>query len=82
MRRVMTIPLLLLDDLGTASDSAWTEETTYRIVNHRDTHLLPTIFTSNYPPGALAEVCDDRIASRLLGMTIRIHIDGPDWRLT
>ncbi|WP_304452867.1 ATP-binding protein [Nocardiopsis sp. YSL2] len=82
MRRIMTIPLLLLDDLGTASDSVWTEEITYRIVNHRDTHMLPTVFTSNIPPGGLAQVCDDRIASRLLGMTVRYHFDGPDRRTT
>lgn len=81
MNRVLTVPLLLLDDLGTAKDSRWVEETTYRIVNHRYTHRLPTMITTNHAPAALPELVNDRIASRLIGMTKRIEMGGPDRRL-
>ncbi|MER7128641.1 hypothetical protein [Streptosporangium saharense] len=40
-------PLLLLDDLGSAKASEWTEEITYRVINHRHENLLPGVFTSN-----------------------------------
>lgn len=82
MRRYLDSPLLLLDDLGTTKESAWTEEMTYRIVNHRYNQLLPTIVTTNHPPRDLPGMCGDRIASRLIGMTTRIHFDGDDRRLS
>ena len=46
-RRWADVPLLLLDDLGAAKDSEWTEEVLYRLVNHRSERLLPTIYTTN-----------------------------------
>ncbi|NNN34510.1 ATP-binding protein, partial [Streptomyces sp. S3(2020)] len=39
-------PLLLLDDLGAAKTSEWTEELTYRLINHRYEHMLPTLITT------------------------------------
>jgi DNA replication protein DnaC len=80
MRRVMQTPLLVLDDLGTTKDSAWTEETTYRIINHRYNRCLPLILTSNEPPGALPDLVGDRIASRLIEMTTRVEVSGADRR--
>ncbi|OLT29312.1 ATP-binding protein [Nocardiopsis sp. CNR-923] len=82
MRRVLSVPVLLLDDLGTTKSSPWTEETTYRIVNHRYNRMLPVILTSNEPPAALPELMGDRIASRLIEMTTRVEMTGADRRLT
>ncbi|WP_017587640.1 ATP-binding protein [Nocardiopsis ganjiahuensis] len=82
MRRVLSVPVLLLDDLGTTKSSLWTEETTYRIVNHRYNRMLPVIITSNEPPAALPELLGDRIASRLIEMTTRVEMTGADRRLT
>ena len=48
-QRWASVPLLLLDDLGAAKDSEWTEEVLYRLVNHRNAHLLPAIYTTNLP---------------------------------
>ncbi|MEU3017184.1 ATP-binding protein [Nocardiopsis sp. NPDC007018] len=81
MRRVLTVPVLLLDDLGTTKSSSWTEETTYRIVNHRYNRMLPVIITSNEPPAALPALLGDRIASRLIEMTTRVEMTGADQRL-
>ncbi|MBE2998729.1 ATP-binding protein [Nocardiopsis sp. HNM0947] len=81
LRRVLNVPLLLLDDLGTTKSSAWTEEVTYRIVNQRYNRMLPTLITSNPPPAALPELLGDRIASRLIEMTTRVEMNGQDRRL-
>ncbi|ADH69841.1 ATP-binding protein [Nocardiopsis dassonvillei] len=82
MRRVLSVPVLLLDDLGTTKSSLWTEETTYRIVNHRYNRMLPVVITSNEPPAALPELLGDRIASRLIEMTTRVEMTGTDRRLS
>lgn len=81
MRRVMTTPLAILDDLGTTKDSPWTEEVTYRIINHRYNQCLPTVITTNVAPARLPELVGDRVASRLIEMTVRINMSGPDRRL-
>ncbi|TDC75690.1 ATP-binding protein [Streptomyces hainanensis] len=73
-------PLLLLDDLGAAKASEWTEEITYRVINHRYAEMLPTLITSNLPVSQLRQAVGDRVASRLAGMTGRAIFTGPDRR--
>ncbi|MEU6029708.1 ATP-binding protein [Streptomyces tauricus] len=73
-------PLLLLDDLGAAKASEWTEELTYRLINHRYEHLLPTLITTNLPTAELRTTLGDRVASRLAEMTERVILTGPDRR--
>ncbi|WP_435059974.1 ATP-binding protein [Streptomyces sp. bgisy060] len=73
-------PLLLLDDLGAAKNSEWTEELTYRLINHRYEHLRPTLITTNLPTADLRTALGDRVASRLAEMTERVILDGPDRR--
>lgn len=90
LRRIVRIPLLLLDDLGAAKSSEWTEEITFRLVNWRCQNHLPTIFTTNLtpvrdastPPGqpVLRDKVGDRVLSRLSGMCTPVHFTGPDRR--
>lgn len=54
-------PLLLLDDLGTESTTAWAREKLFQVVNSRYNAHLPTVFTSNV---AITQI-DPRIASRM-----------------
>ncbi|WP_217553131.1 ATP-binding protein [Streptomyces sp. GbtcB6] len=75
-------PLLLLDDLGAAKTSEWTEELTYRLINHRYEHMLPTLITTNLPTAELRAALGDRVASRLAEMTERVILTGPDRRRT
>ncbi len=58
---VKSAPLLVLDDLGTQAPTAWAAEKLFQLLNHRYTHRLPTVITTNHPPEAL----DDRLRSRL-----------------
>ncbi len=80
LRDVAAVDLLVIDDLGAAKLSEWTEEVTFRIVNYRYEHCLPGIFTSNVPPKELASTVGGRVASRLTEMCQRITLKGDDLR--
>jgi DNA replication protein DnaC len=73
--------VLVVDDLGAAKGSEWTEEINYRLVNHRYERELPTIFTSNLPPKNLAAALGERVSSRLFEMTETVVLKGADRRL-
>jgi DNA replication protein DnaC len=92
LERLARVPILLLDDLGSAKASEWVEETTYRLVNERYNNCRPTVFTSNYPATAprdkqgnvigpgLETILGERIVSRLAEMTDVVDMVGEDRR--
>ncbi|GAA2241880.1 hypothetical protein GCM10010232_31190 [Streptomyces amakusaensis] len=86
LRRLSEVQYLLLDDLGTAKTSEWTEEVTYRLVNARYNRCLPTIITSNLPARDehgpdLSDFVGARVASRLAEMvTSLVPMIGADRR--
>jgi DNA replication protein DnaC len=80
--KVLAAPLLLLDDLGAAKTTEWTEEITYRLIDHRYNHCLPSIFTTNARAGELTQILGDRIGSRLTEMCQKVVIAGTDRRRT
>jgi DNA replication protein DnaC len=59
---IRTAPLLILDDLGTQSMTAWVREKLYQLFNYRYNAELPTVITTS---DSLDEM-DSRIRSRLL----------------
>jgi DNA replication protein DnaC len=59
---VKTAPLLVLDDLGTESATAWAREKLYQLFNYRYSARLPTVITTAIPVDDL----DPRLASRML----------------
>jgi DNA replication protein DnaC len=85
-RKVADSELLMLDDLGAAKASEWTEEINYRLLNHRSAAGLPMIVTSNLPRTAaggrpsLSLALGDRVMSRLAGMCQIVILRGPDRR--
>ncbi|OON73258.1 ATP-binding protein [Streptomyces tsukubensis] len=86
LQRLSRVQYLLLDDLGTAKTSEWTEEVTYRLINYRYNHCLPTIITSNLPARDengpdLSDFVGARVASRLAEMvTTLVPMIGADRR--
>ncbi|MFJ9037921.1 ATP-binding protein [Streptomyces sp. NPDC102406] len=72
--------VLFVDDLAAAKLTEWTEEVTYRLINHRYEQCRPAIFTSNVPPTQLRDVLGERIASRLTEMCERVALKGDDRR--
>ncbi len=59
---VRTAPLLILDDLGTESATAWAREKLYQLFNHRYNARLPTVITTATP----IDEIDPRLATRML----------------
>lgn len=75
---VRTTPLLILDDLGTQTTTAWAEEKLYQLFNYRYNARLPTVVTTNL---ALDDL-DPRVASRLSDRALSqiVEITAPDFR--
>lgn len=80
IERLATASVLLIDDLGAAKNTEWTEEVTYRIVNRRYEDCRPSIFTTNIHPDHFTTTLGARIASRLAQMCDVIEVKGDDRR--
>ena len=63
------MPLLIFDDLGAETSTAWAEEKLYQIVVHRHEARLPTVITSAFSIDELEEA-KPRIGSRLMDMNV------------
>jgi DNA replication protein DnaC len=75
---IRTAPLLVLDDLGTQSATAWAQEKLYQLLNYRYNARLPTVITTNLS----LEQLDPRLASRMNdeGLSLVVEIDALDFR--
>jgi DNA replication protein DnaC len=76
---IRTVPLLVLDDLGTENTTPWAREKLFQIINYRYNDALPTVITSNRKP----EDIDPRIFSRMSDRALceeHIIIDASDYR--
>jgi DNA replication protein DnaC len=75
---VRNASLLILDDLGTQSNTEWAQEKLYQIFNHRYNSRLPTVVTTNLE----LEAIEIRIRSRMVdpGLVQVITILAPDFR--
>ncbi|MEU5258964.1 ATP-binding protein [Amycolatopsis sp. NPDC021455] len=78
--KLAKIPVLVVDDLGAAKATEWTEEINYRLINFRYEHQLTTLITSNVPVANLKMSLGDRVTSRLSEMATRAVLAGPDRR--
>lgn len=76
--RIRSCDLLILDDLGVENPSAWAKEKLFQLLNHRYTHRLATVITTNVELDRL----DARLSSRLRGIdrTTRVVLSVPDYR--
>lgn len=67
--RIKDCALLVLDDIGAEGDSKdWITTAVFRLVDFRDKHILPTIYTSNYEMENLPG--DERTADRIVGHSV------------
>lgn len=71
-------PLLILDDLGAHSSTAWAQEKLFQLFNARYNARLPTVVTTNLE----LEDLDLRLRSRLsdIDLVRHISISAPDYR--
>ena len=82
LQPLVSVQLLVLDDVGKEKTSEWVEETMTFIVNSRYNNRLITIFTSNYDDNPALDDLDSlriRVGSRMYS---RMHemCDFIDWR--
>jgi len=75
---IRNVAVLILDDFGTQSSTAWAQEKLFQIINHRYISQLPTVITTNYRFNDF----EGRIRSRLTDPEIvtRVDILAPDYR--
>lgn len=76
--QVRNAPILILDDLGTQSNTDWAQEKLYQIFNYRYNARLPTVVTTNQE----LEAIEGRIRSRLVDHRLVqiLTIIAPDFR--
>ena len=75
---IRNAPLLVLDDFGTQSATAWAQEKLFQIINFRYINKLPLVVTTNL---GLDEI-EARIRSRLIDpeLVTDVRINAPDYR--
>lgn len=76
--QVRNASLLILDDLGSHSNTEWAQEKLYQIFNYRYNARLPTVITTNVE----LESVELRIRSRMVDPSLVqvVHISAPDFR--
>jgi DNA replication protein DnaC len=72
--------LLVLDDVGIRDATEAFKNEFYEIIDDRAANRKATILTSNVPLRKVGELMDERIASRIDGMTLPVTFKGPDMR--
>ncbi len=83
-----TVPVLAIDEIGQERANAFTLEKMFRIINHRFSAKLPTLFASNFaPPDLYKSVSQDLLGvtdplkSRIIGMSQVAYLEGDDYRI-
>lgn len=86
-QRAQTVPVLLLDDLGSERSTEWARSELATLVDRRYTNRLPTVVTTNYDGATLGARLggDDRqeghrIVSRLAESAVVIRMTGESYR--
>lgn len=84
IRNLVSVPLLILDDLGIERDTTYAKEQVYQIVNSRYLEHKPTIFTTNLSLENITSSSESmeyqRIYSRILEMCIPVMVVESDFR--
>jgi len=93
VEKLKTIPVLMLDDIGSESVTSWMrDEILGRILNHRMAHELPTFFTSNFNFEQLQSHYEQtnrneyepikaaRIVERIKTLSVPVELTGKNYR--
>jgi DNA replication protein DnaC len=68
----LLVPLLVVDDVGAESGTAWAHEQLYRVLNHRYIEAMETIITTNVPIVSLGSRIGDRLLDERSGL-VKVH---------
>lgn len=83
LNRYYNVPILMIDDIFTASYTEWAEGKLFSIIDERQKKSKVTIMTSNYAIGRIPQrlpLNGGKIASRINGQAKMIEMIGPDRR--
>jgi len=72
-----SVPLLALDDLGTQNKTPWVQERLDTLINHRLTHELALVVTTNLP----LEDFPFRVRNRLEREGRVVYISAPEYHI-
>lgn len=75
---IVSVPVLIIDDIGVEQPKDWVNERFYNILNGRMTEKRVTIFTSNYRIEELR--LDDRIVDRIRKMALPVEFPAESIR--
>ena len=75
------VDVLVLDDLAAHRSTDWTDEQLLGLVDHRWSHMLPIVATTNADVANTGDVMDPRLHSRLFGSgALILEFRGDDRR--
>lgn len=80
LEQLISVNLLVLDDLGSERESDWALEKLLVIVDGRLNYNRPSIYTTNYNLAEFELTVGSRLASRILYNSLDLIVQGPDWR--
>jgi len=82
IERFVNYKYLVIDELGVEKITDWSLQTLYLIIDGRSDALRSTIITSNLSLPEIEKQIEDRIASRIVGMSSEmLRFKCADWRL-
>jgi DNA replication protein DnaC len=73
--QVRNTPLLILDDLGMQASTPWALEKLDQLLNHRFSHELPTVLTSEKPLSNMDERLQSRLSDTALCQVLSLEED-------
>jgi DNA replication protein DnaC len=79
-KQLVGVEFLVLDDIGIRDATEAFKNEFYEIIDERANEQRATIFTSNLPLSSIGKILDERIASRIEGMTEDVPFKGRDHR--
>ena len=71
-----SVPLLVLDDLGSEENAQRAKKRVADIVSERYNQMLPTIITMNFDALKLSDMYDNRTADRVIGAGNAVYSAG------
>ena len=80
IKKYKNAKLLIIDDLGAARITEWSDEKLFEIVDYRYSQELPIIFTTNVTPAELRAKISDRTIDRLKEMCNFVSVTTPSQR--
>lgn len=80
LKKAARVPFLVMDDIGVRSATESFRTLLHGVINHRATHSLPTIYTSNVPMDDFIRIYDARVYDRARDKCQEVHFKGDSKR--